>query len=271
VTIDRQVTGRTAVYAIVGDPVAQVGSPLRFNRLFREAGHDAVMVAMRVSGDDLATAFRGFRAIANLAGLVFTIPHKMAMVALVDELAPNGRLVGAINAARRGADGRWVGDMFDGRGCAAAARRHGHDLAGRAVLQVGAGGVGRAVAFAFAEAGIARLTVNDVLEDRALALARNVAAAFPGIETAAGAARVDGHDTVVNCSPLGMQAEDPLPLPADDLRPGMLVVDVVLSDQPTPLLAAAAARGAAVQDGAAMLAAQVGEIARFFGIALPGS
>jgi shikimate dehydrogenase len=224
------------------------------------------MVAMRVSGDDLATTLRGLRAIANLSGLVFTIPHKMAMVGLVDDLAPNARLVGAINAARRGADGRWIGDMFDGRGCVAAARRQGHDLTGRTVLQVGAGGVGRAVAFAFAEAGIARLTVNDAREDRARALARDIAAAFPEIETAAGAARVERHDTVVNCTPLGMETDDPLPLPAADLGPGMLVIDVVLSDEPTPLLAAAAARGSAVQDGAAMLAAQVGEIARFFGI-----
>jgi shikimate dehydrogenase len=260
------VSGKTAVYAIIGDPVAQVGSPARFNALFRERGHDGVMVAMRLAGEDLVTGFAGLRSIGNLAGLVFTIPHKLPMVALVDELAPNGRLVGAINAARPDPDGRWIGDMFDGRGCAAAARAKGHDLAGRAVLQVGAGGVGRAIAFAFGEAGIARLSVSDLDEDRARTLANDLSAAFPEIETEVAAPQVSGHDVVVNASPLGMAESDPMPVPAEDLGAAMLVVDVILLDRPTPLLTAAAERGAATQNGRAMLAAQVGEIAKFFGV-----
>ena len=263
-----KISGRTAVYAILGDPVAQVGSPERFNALFAEAGHDGVMVAMRIAAADLARGFAGLRAIANIGGLVFTIPHKMAMVGLVDDLTDNARLVGAINAARRGPDGRWLGEMFDGRGCVAAARAGGHDLAGRAALQIGAGGVGRAIAFAFAEAGIARLGINDIAADRASALARDVAAAFPEIKTEVAPPRAAGHDIVANCSPLGMAPGDPLPVPAADLGPGMLVIDVIVLDQPTPLLAAAAARGAATQDGHAMLAAQVTEIARFFGVAI---
>lgn len=259
------VSGRTAVYAILGDPVAQVGSPARFNALFRERDHDGVMVAMRIAAENLEVGFAGLRSIGNLAGLVFTIPHKLPMVGLVDELTPNGRLVGAINAARPGPDGRWIGDMFDGRGCVAAARASGHDLAGRAVLQVGAGGVGRAIAFAFAEAGIARLSVSDLDRARALALANDLSAAFPEIATEV-SSEVSGHDVVVNASPLGMAADDPMPVPADDLGAGMLVIDVILLDRPTPLLSAAAERGAAIQNGHAMLAAQVGEIAKFFGV-----
>jgi shikimate dehydrogenase len=260
------VSGKTAVYAILGDPVAQVGSPARFNALFRERDHDGVMVAMRIAAEDLDTGFAGLRTIGNLAGLVFTIPHKLPMVGLVDELTPNGRLVGAINAARPGPDGRWIGDMFDGRGCVAAAQASGHDLAGRAVLQVGAGGVGRAIAFAFAEAGIARLSVSDLDETRARALADDLTAAFPQIATEVAAPRVSGHDVMVNASPLGMRDTDPMPVPAGDLAAGMLVIDVILLDHPTPLLVAAAERGAATQNGHAMLAAQVGEIAKFFGV-----
>ncbi len=259
------VSGKTAVYAILGDPVAQVGSPARFNALFRERGHDGVMVAMRIAADELAQGFAGLRTIGNLAGLVFTIPHKLPMVGLVDDLAPNGRLVGAINAAKPGPDGRWIGDMFDGRGCVAAARASGHDLAGRSVLQVGAGGVGRAIAFAMAEVGIVRLSVSDLDETRARTLANDVTAAFPEI-AADVTTEVAGHDVVVNASPLGMAEDDPMPVPADDLGEGMLVIDVILLDRPTPLLAAAAERGAATQNGHAMLAAQVGEIADFFGV-----
>ena len=260
------VSGKTAVYAILGDPVAQVGSPARFNALFRERGHDGVMVAMRITAEDLVTGFAGLRGIGNLAGLVFTIPHKLPMVGLVDELAPNGRLVGAINAARPGPEGRWIGDMFDGRGCVAAARAKGHDLAGRAVLQVGAGGVGRAIAFALAEVGVARLSVSDLDQARARKLADDLTASFPEIASEVAAPHAAGHDVVVNASPLGMAEDDPMPVPADDIAADMLVIDVILLDRPTPLLAAAPERGAATQNGHAMLAAQVGEITKFFGV-----
>ena len=156
------ITGNTKIYAILGDPVSQVGSPASFNSEFQKRGHDGVLVAMKVAAGDLSQAVAGLRTVDNLAGLIFTIPHKVAAAELMDELGPNGRLVGTINAARREPGGKWVGDLFDGRGCVAAARNAGHTLRERSVLQVGAGGVGRAIAFAFAEAGIARLRVSDL-------------------------------------------------------------------------------------------------------------
>jgi len=260
------ITGRTRLCAILGDPIAQVGSPVQFNRLFDDIGHDAVMLPMRVAADNLETAFRGLRALGNLAGLVFTIPHKMPMVGLVDELMPNGKLVGAINAARPTGDGRWQGDMFDGQGCVNALEASGHSLEGRLVVQNGAGGVGRAIAFAFAGRGIARLTVSDAEPARAEKLAEDLRAAFPNLEAEAGTARVGNHDTLVNCTPLGMNLDDPLPFPETDLASGMLAVDVVLHETLTPYLASAQSKGCAIQTGQAMLEGQVREIARFFGV-----
>ncbi len=263
-----EVTGRTALYAIAGDPVAQVGAPARFNRLCRERGHDGVLVPLRVAAGELAAAFAGLRRIGNLRGLIFTIPHKIPMAALVDRLAPAARAAGAVNAARREADGAWTGDMFDGRGCVAAARAAGHGIAGREALQIGAGGVGRAIAFAFAEAGAARLAIHDIAPGRAAALAADVARAFPRTAAAApdGPPRAAGHDTIVNASPLGMKPGDPPPVPPGAAGRGMLAIDVVLADRPTPFLAAAAEHGAAVQNGRAMLEAQIGAIAGFFGV-----
>lgn len=260
------VTGHTKLYAILGDPIAQVGSPVQFNRLFTEAEHDGIMVPMRVAAEDLREAFVGLRKIETIGGLVFTIPHKIAMCDLVDELAPNGARVGAINAARRLPDGSWQGDMFDGRGCVAALANDGRDLGGRRVLQIGAGGVGRAIAFAFAEAGVAGLTIFDIEADRAEGLATDVGAAFSTIKAVPGAARVDGHDTVVNCTPLGMKADDPLPVPVDAMAGVELAIDVILSDEPTPFLAAAKRQGCGVQNGHQMLGGQVGAIAAFFGV-----
>eukprot|EP01043_Picozoa_sp_COSAG02_P066946 COSAG02_NODE_10587_length_1906_cov_2.235750_1_plen_286_part_00 len=271
------ITGKTKIYAILGDPVSQVGSPASFNSEFQKRGHDGVLVAMKVAAGDLSQAIAGLRTVDNLAGLIFTIPHKMVAAELMDQLGPNGQLVGSINAARREPDGKWVGDLFDGRGCVAAARDAGHTLRGRSVLQVGAGGVGRAIAFAFAEAGISRLSIADLDSQRASKLVADVAAAFPSVTTqpiSAPAQPSPHHDMIINASPLGMRQTDPLPVPAESLRANMLVIDVVHTpatiDTPTALLAAAANAGCQTQNGRAMHVAQISEITDFFGAIAEG-
>jgi shikimate dehydrogenase len=87
------------------------------------------------------------------------MPHKEALAAHVDELAGPAALIGAVNVVRREADGRLVAANTDGQGFVIGLREAGHELAGRRVLLAGAGGAGRAVAFAVAGAGAARLTI----------------------------------------------------------------------------------------------------------------
>ena len=111
------IDGNTRVYAVIGDPVTAVRSPEWFNALFDRNGVNAVLIALQVKRGDLATVFAGLKRIGNLDGLVVTMPHKNAMCELLDELGPAARTIGAVNAARRMPDGRWQGDMFDGRGC----------------------------------------------------------------------------------------------------------------------------------------------------------
>ena len=163
------------------------------------------------------------------------------------------------------------------RGCVAAAHGAGHKLQGRSVFQVGAGGVGRAIAFAFAAAGITQFSVADVDGQRASQLAADVAAAFPSVATqpvVAPARPSAHHDLIINASPLGMNKADPLPVPADSLRANMLVIDVVHTpatiDTPTALLAAAADVGCHTQNGRAMHLAQISEVADFFGATAEG-
>lgn len=261
------ITGKTRLYAIIGDPIQQVGSPRVFNPIMAHNKVDAVLVPMKIAPADLAAAVAGLKAIGNLDGLIITIPHKMAMMALVDEVSPTGRLVGAINAARREKDGRWVADMFDGRGCVRGLKDQGDDPAGRSALLVGAGGGGSAVCCALAEAGVRRLTISDVDQAKAERLAHVVGGGFPGVSVAVGPPAVEGHDLVVNCTPMGMKAEDPPPVDLGALAAGMTVVDIVLKQEPTPLLAAAAARGCRTMNGHRMLQGQAMEVARFFGFA----
>ncbi|MFM8988190.1 MAG: shikimate dehydrogenase family protein, partial [Alphaproteobacteria bacterium] len=152
------ITGNTRIYCIIGHPVAPVRSPAFYNALFRASAMDAVFVAIDIAAKDAARGFEGLRAMANVAGIVVTMPLKQLVLPLVDEVLPRARQVGAVNTIRREPDGRLVGDMFDGRGGVLGLRWEGHEPRGRRVLLAGAGGAGSALAFALAEAGASALS-----------------------------------------------------------------------------------------------------------------
>ncbi len=170
------ISGTTRLYAILGDPLARARTPERFNAIFAERGIDAVMVPAEVDAAGFDAAVAGFKSLRNCDGLIITMPHKHAMCAHVDELRDNGRLVGAINVARRMPDGRWVGDMFDGRGYLGGLKNRGIDPKAKRVHLIGAGGVARAMGMALAQAGVASLTLRDIDASRAQGLADSIRA-----------------------------------------------------------------------------------------------
>jgi shikimate dehydrogenase len=133
------------------------------------------------------------------------------------------------------------------------------------VLVVGSGGVGSAIAASLAAAGVARLGLFDANPASAGALAARLRAHYPALEVAAGSKDPAGHDIVVNATPLGMKADDPLPFDVARVDPSAFVGEVVLKEEMTPLLRAAQARGCAVQIGADMLFEQIPAYLEFFG------
>ncbi len=254
------ITGTTRLFAILGDPVSVVRSPGWWNALFARAGRDAAFVPMQVGAADLPRAWAGLRTIGNLDGLVLTMPHKQAAVPLVDVLGGSARLAGAVNTVRRLPDGGWEGEMFDGEGFVAGLRARGIAPEGRHVRQKGCGGAGRAIAFALARAGVASLALEDAAPGRAAALAAEVAAAFPGV------ARTGEPDLLVNATPLGLAAGDPLPFDTALLSRRVAVADVIPNPEVTPLIAAARAAGCATATGRDMFEGQARLAAAYFGI-----
>ncbi|WP_082517383.1 shikimate dehydrogenase family protein [Variovorax sp. Root318D1] len=258
------VTGTTRLYGLVGDPLTTAKSPELLNRLFIEKRADAVCVPFAVKDDDLAAFVTGARALGNLSGVLVTMPHKQRMLSFVDELHPTARQVGALNVIRCDKDGRWVGAIFDGVGCVLGMQWEGNDPANKSVLLVGAGGAGRAIAFAVASAGARALTIFDVDERRADELATSVAAAT-GCTTNSGSADPRGFEIVINATPLGMRTHDPLPVNPERLDPGSIVVDIINAPEPTPLCRAADARGCRTQGGRPMHEGQALHALRFLG------
>jgi shikimate dehydrogenase len=258
------ITGTTRLYAILGDPLARVRSPERFNAIFAERGIDAVLVPAEVDAAGFDAAVAGFKSLRNCDGLIITMPHKHAMCAHVDELRDNGRLVGAINAARRMPDGRWVGDMFDGQGYLGGLRNRGIDPRAKRVHLIGAGGARDGDG-----AGAGRRSPRSrrwTGEPRS-GLADAIRAAFPKVQAEAVSEDRYDVDLLANATPLGLRDGDPLPCDATRIAPRTIVTDVIPKPDVTPLLAAAQARGCAVVTGREMVEGQAGLVAAFFGLA----
>lgn len=260
------ITGHTRVFMIVGDPIVQVKAPEVYNHLFNRHGIDAVVVPAKVAPERLADfVTQVFAAQQNLGGLWVTIPHKAAMQTLMARNDAVAQIAGAVNAVRRGADGALEGALFDGLGFVKGLDQFGIPVAGRRVLVVGAGGGGQAVAAALAQRGPAELAIANRGAPRRDALVARLTAAFgPGVRAAASSDPA-GFDLIVNCSSLGLKADDPLPFDAARVDAEAAVVDIIM--KATPLQQACAARGLTVHAGYEMLVQQVPEYLRFMGYA----
>lgn len=261
------ISGATRLLGFLGDPVIHAKSPQNFNPLLAAAGHDAVLVPLHLRQDQFEAGIGGVMSLANLDGLVVTMPYKERLIPKLDEISGRARAVGAINAARRTADGRWLGDIFDGVGLVGAVEGLGISLKGLRVGLVGAGGAGAAIAFALTEAGISSLAITDRDSERAAQLAQRVAAVGP-LAPVAGRFAVGGLDLLVHATPVGMAPEDGIAIDIAGLSARTAVVDIVTTPQ-TPLLRAAADYGCPHAGGAAMVAAQTRAILGFLGFAVP--
>jgi len=258
--------GATQLLCLIGDPISAARSPALFNALFEESQTNSVCIPIHIRSGDLDAFWAGFRQIGNLAGLLVTMPHKRPMASLVDDLDPTSRQVGAINVARREANGRWRGAIFDGWGCVLGMLWEGHDPTGKRILLVGCGGAGSAIAFALAQMNVERLAIFDIDSRLAERVSAQISVEFPQTQVGVHAPDPAGFDIVVNATPLGMASGDPLPFDVSRLRPGMVVVDVVTKPDPTALGLAALERGCQIQSGRPMHEGQAVYAAAFFGL-----
>ena len=193
------------------------------------------------------------------------MPHKVAVVDLLDEVSTAVKVAGSCNAVRRNADGKLVGDMFDGEGFVRGLKRRGQGVGGKTALVVGAGGVGSAIAASIAAAGASALALYDVSTPSQDALAGRLKRHYPALRVSTGSNDPSGFDLVVNATPLGMNPGDPMPIDVSKLAPETFVGEVVMKQETTAFLAAAKARGCRTQVGIDMLFEQIPAYLEFFG------
>lgn len=259
------INGQTELIAHLGYPTHSFKASMIYNPYFESVGVNAIVVPMGCRPEHFGATLRSLFTLENIRGALITMPHKVSVVDLVDEVTPTAEVAGSCNAVRRMADGRLVGDMFDGEGFVRGLKRKGLKLAGARALVVGSGGVGSAIAASLAAAGVGALALHDVHAPAAQALAERLRIHYRAIEVSTGRKDPAGFDLVVNATPLGMSPDDPLPIAIDRLDPRTFVGEVVMKSEMTAFLSAAKARGCGVQVGSDMLFEMIPAYLEFFG------
>ena len=259
------IDGNTTLIAHIGYPTFSFKAPLIYNPYFAAAGINAVVMPMGCQAQDYPDFLRAVFNLTNIGGALITMPHKVSTVALLDEVSVAVKIAGACNAVKRDAEGCLIGDLFDGEGFVRALNTKGFALGSAAALVVGAGGAGSAIAASLAGAGIKRLVLTDTNMASTEALAARIRQHYPALDVSTGSNDPAGFDLVVNATPLGMQECDALPVDVARMSPHALAGEVVMRTEITPYLAAARARGCAVQTGTDMLFEQIPAYLEFFG------
>jgi shikimate dehydrogenase len=253
------ISGKTRVCGIIGDPIEHTMSPVIHNAAFAEMGLDYVYIAFRVKAEELDKAIESVRAL-NMRGLSVTIPHKVAVLKLLDKLDPLAEKIGAVNTIVND-DGVLTGYNTDATGFLQAMLERGVEPKGKNIAILGAGGASRAVSFILADRGANLVILNRRLElDWAVELARRISQTFSKKVEALELNRenlmkaLEKADILVNATSVGMSPNiNETPVPPDLLRPGLIVYDIVYNPVKTKLLKDAEAAGAEIISGVDML------------------
>jgi shikimate dehydrogenase len=243
-------TRKRFLTGLIGAPIAHSAAPAMHEQAALDLGlrcHYQLIEVAGAGSDELRVLLEGVRRL-GFAGVNVTFPYKEAVVALLDDLSPDAAAMGAVNTVVV-RDGRLIGHNTDTTGFARAAADLVADGGQGGVALIGAGGAGKAIAFALVKLGIVELRIFDADRAKAEHLAlllrpRSRALVVDRVEDA-----VRGAIGLVNATPVGMLSSRESPVPEALLHRGLWVADAVYYPLWTPLLIAAKAKGGQVMTG----------------------
>jgi shikimate dehydrogenase len=258
---DMEITGRTRIVGVIGDPVEHSCSPPMHNAVFREMGMDYVYVPFHVKPEHLPAAVAGFKAL-NAAGINVTLPHKKAVLSLMDSVSQEAELICAVNTMVF-KDGMVEGHNTDARGFIASLREEGIDnVRGAKVVVLGAGGGAQAVVVGLALEKVDRIIIANRTHEKAIQLADAISektgVPVKGVSLADKNLQkyVSESDLLVSTVTAGMDPGIPLVIDPDWLHKDLTVCDIIYTPPETNLLKAAAQRGLRTVGGMGMLVHQ---------------
>lgn len=244
-------TSKSGYAEVIGDPIAHSKSPLVHRFWLEKLGVKADYRANHVKSEELAAYIEERRNDPEWRGCNVTIPHKVAIIDLVDDPGNVRESIGAMNTIVRQENGTLVGTNTDAAGFFAPLANS--DWNGAHAILIGAGGAARAVLFALKQAGISKVTVlarNSLKSSGVLMQSGLRGEVFP-LD-----AKLPDADLLINTSPLGMVGQPPLDLDLSPLPDEALVYDIVYTPLETELLKVAKARNLETVDGLDMFIGQ---------------
>lgn len=254
------ISGKTHLYAVIGDPIAHTLSPAMHNAAFQALGIDAVFLAFKVAPGQVADAIRGMRGM-GIRGLNVTMPDKDVVIPYLDEIDETAMFLNSVNTVLN-ESGRLRGFSTDGAGAHRALEENGVKLVGKKLVLLGAGGAARAIAFTLARE-TKELVILNRTPEKISDLAQVLNTKFQKKITAGPLTPVNieqslrDADVLVNATSVGMSPDEKRSLVKPSwLRPDLTVMDIIYNPLETELAKEAKAAGARVISGVEMLVHQ---------------
>jgi shikimate dehydrogenase len=260
----QQITGKTKLLGIIGDPVEHSLSPVMHNAAIASLGLDYIYIPFPVKPKDLSTALAGFRAV-NLVGFSITIPHKQEIIPLLTEISDDAANIGAVNTVWRTASG-WKGTNTDVEGFVAPLTAMSYDWAKMTPVVLGNGGAARAVIAGLTNLGCSEIHVVGRNRDRLAQFyqswshAAKITSLLKIHHWDNLSSLIPAADLLINTTPVGMSPRvDASPVEEhlmQKLKPQAIAYDLIYTPNPTQFLQLAQAQGAITIDGLEMLVQQ---------------
>lgn len=269
------ITGCTGLTALLGSPVAHSISPLMHNESFRQLGLDYVYLCFDVTEETLPEAVAGLKT-CGIRGFNLTMPCKNKVVDLLDELSPAAKLIGAVNTVVND-NGRLIGYNTDGIGYMQAVKDAGHDIIGKTISVMGAGGAATAICAQAALDGVEKIHIfarkSSRFRERTQTLVNTInetlsctAVLHDNDDKDALREAVAESAMLLNATSVGMAPKTDATIITDTMlfRPGLIVSDVIYNPQETLLLRQAKEAGCETFNGMYMLLYQGAEAFRLW-------
>lgn len=268
------ITGHTKLTGLLGSPVAHSISPMMHNTSYKYHNLDYIYLCFDVNTDNLKTAVDGLKAL-GVHGFNLTMPNKNLMCELIDEMSPAAEIIGAINTVLND-NGRLIGYNTDGVGYMQAVRDAGHDIIGKNMTLLGAGGAATAIAAQAALDGVASInifSIRDQFYDRASRMVDRInattsckASLYDLDDKTMLGTSIENSAILTNGTSVGMAPNVDNCIITDEcvFRPDLIVSDVIYNPAQTKLLSIAKSHGCATFNGMYMLLYQGAEAFRIW-------
>ncbi len=252
-----EISGKTKVCGVIGEPIEHTLSPVMHNAAFSHLKLDFIFVAFKVEKTELVNAINGIRSL-RIHGLNVTMPHKNAVIQYLDDIEPTVKLIGSVNTILND-NGKLVGFNTDGVGALEALRENGADLYGKKLLLLGAGGAAKAIAYYSAKEAEELVILNRSTEKAkrfAEVLRREFSKQISGNSLSPNVIKkeIEDSDVLINATSVGMHPNNSQsPVAPQWLRRDLCVMDIIYNPVETRLAKDSKAAGARVVSGVEML------------------